>query len=291
MSGPTNNNHYVPCFWSALWNTEYYDLKIAGANAPSARTQMLHVLNIKSDTIYSCKAEKIFYKERLGHIPITREEYLELTKFDGSPPKEQNLFDDDNSIVIMDIENHFSMFEESIGYESIFRLMKDHRSIDNYGSKVEISAFLFYHPYRASRYLLDLFEKYSASENNRLDAFYEWKYFMNKDSHALAITQILEGKWTVYALERFSFPICDNPVLNDGKKIYAIISPKHLITVDLLEKSDITHFKNTIGYIEYKRLLRKIITNTDSVIAHTNKDTLERLQKSNFWKKTRQIKK
>ncbi|RYZ89275.1 MAG: hypothetical protein EOP04_07245, partial [Proteobacteria bacterium] len=237
MNGPTNKNHYVPCFWSALWNTEYYNLKAADLDVPIARKQTLYVLNINSNTIYSCKAEKIYYKERLGQIPITREEYLELTYFDSLPPLEQNPFDDDSGIVIMDFENHFSMFEEAIGYEYINQLVKDPHTIDNYQSKVEISAFLFYHPYRASRYLLELFDKYSESENSRLDAFYEWKYFMNKDSHALAITQILEGKWTVYSLERFSFPICDNPILNDGKKIYAIISPKHLITVDLLQKS------------------------------------------------------
>ena len=119
----------------------------------------------------------------------------------------------------MDTENHFSLMEESIGYEYILKIIKDARAIDNYENKVKISALLFYHPYRSYRYLLNLYEKYSDYENFRFWALYEWKYLMDKLSHTLKITKILEGKWTIYSLQNFYFPICDNPVLNVDKTL------------------------------------------------------------------------
>lgn len=44
MNEPTNKNHYIPCFWLALWNEKYYHLKILDHDAPKPRTQTLYVL-------------------------------------------------------------------------------------------------------------------------------------------------------------------------------------------------------------------------------------------------------
>lgn len=286
MSDLTITNHYVPCFWSALWNEGYYHLKVSNQKALKPREQSLYVLNIKSNTIYKSKTSKLFYEEKLGHIPITRAEYLELTAQDKTLSLAPEILYDHNALLIMDIENHFTDTEEVIGYDYIIKIMQNVKVLENYDDKVKVSAFLFYHPFRSARYLKSLYEKYSEHENFRFLALYEWKYLRDKITHTWVITDIFEGEWTVYSVCDFLFPICDNPIINRGNEIFAIISPKHLIKINIRKKSNKIFYRNKIGCLEYRRLIRNIIENTDSVIANGDKLLLEKIKKLKVWQRT-----
>lgn len=285
MSELTNVNHYVPCFWSALWNEKFYELKVSNQKALKPRDQILHVLNIKGNEIYKSKTAKLFCEEKLGHIPITRSDYLELAEQDKTLPPEPEIQFDPDAFLVMDIENHFTDTEEVIGYEYIIKIIQNVKVLENYDDKVKISAFLFYHPFRSARYLKSLYDKYSEFENFRFLALYEWKYLRDKITHTWVITDILEGEWTIYSVYDFSFPICDNPIINNGNEIFAIISPKHLIKINIRKKVKKVLYRNKISCLEYKRLIKNIVHNTDSVIANGDKSLLEKIQKLKIWQR------
>ena len=70
----TKRNHYNPCFWTALWNDEYYRAIAGGkVEGKAARQQTVHVLNLKSQKTYRTIMEHVHYDKNLGFAEITRE--------------------------------------------------------------------------------------------------------------------------------------------------------------------------------------------------------------------------
>lgn len=281
MTQPTNKNHYLPCFWTALWNTEYYFEAISGLQALLPRKRFVNVLNLKSNTIYKSKTEKIFYVEGLGHIPLTYKEYLELSSFGEMTSEHIDV--NEEGTYILDFENHFTTLEDAVDYNYIFSFIKRNGRIDDMQAKIKMSVILFYHNYRSRRYIESLFDKYSDCDNLRLEAYYEWKYLMDKISITLQILKFLDSKWTVYSLEYSDLPLCDNPFINDENEIIAIISPRHLIKIELTKRSNSITYKSNFKCLEYKKIIKKIIDNTDSVIVSADVDLLEKIKMSKSW--------
>lgn len=70
----TNINHYNPCFWTALWNTAYFDAYRAGDTAgKESRKQVVYALNLRCDKILETTVECVHYQKGLGIAEITAE--------------------------------------------------------------------------------------------------------------------------------------------------------------------------------------------------------------------------
>lgn len=70
----TKRNHYNPCFWTSLWNTEYFEAW-ARTGKPEAepREQLVFALSLRSERIYRTKVSNLFYEKNLGVAKITPE--------------------------------------------------------------------------------------------------------------------------------------------------------------------------------------------------------------------------
>ena len=70
----TKRNHYNPCFWTSLWNTEYFEAW-ARTGKPEAepREQLVFALSLRSERIYRTKVSNLFYEKKLGVAKITPE--------------------------------------------------------------------------------------------------------------------------------------------------------------------------------------------------------------------------
>ncbi len=68
----TARNHYNPCFWTALWNKDYYVQYCAGKGL-RARDQPIYALNLRADKILSTKCERVHFHRNLGVAEITPE--------------------------------------------------------------------------------------------------------------------------------------------------------------------------------------------------------------------------
>jgi hypothetical protein len=77
----TKRNHYNPCFWTALWNPNYFDSFRKGtAKELNAREQMVYVLNVKSDKILYSNVDSVHFDKNLGVAEITFEAMMKFCR-------------------------------------------------------------------------------------------------------------------------------------------------------------------------------------------------------------------
>jgi hypothetical protein len=63
----TKRNHFNPCFWTALWNEEYFENWVrAEQSNTEPREQLIFALNLRSNKIYKTKVANLFYEKNLG---------------------------------------------------------------------------------------------------------------------------------------------------------------------------------------------------------------------------------
>ena len=96
----TKRNHYNPCFWTALWNRNYFEDWAASRQAgEGARDQVVFTLNVRADKIFPTKVANVHYEKNLGVAEITPEsmkrfcrrwhpqEYERLSEYVNSNPE------------------------------------------------------------------------------------------------------------------------------------------------------------------------------------------------------------
>jgi len=72
LLGLTKKNHYNPCFWTALWNIDYFNaFKNHCETKLLARNQKVFSLNIKADKIIPTTTENVHFEKHLGIAEIT----------------------------------------------------------------------------------------------------------------------------------------------------------------------------------------------------------------------------
>ena len=67
----TRRNHYNPCFWTALWNEDYfreYCSDTAGGSPP--RDQLVYALNLRAAKVLRTTVEKVHFHKDLGVAEI-----------------------------------------------------------------------------------------------------------------------------------------------------------------------------------------------------------------------------
>ncbi len=77
----TKRNHYNPCFWTALWNEDYYSRATKNhAHLLPCRDHAVCALNVKSGQIHKSKVDNIHYDKNLGVAEISRTAAEEFAK-------------------------------------------------------------------------------------------------------------------------------------------------------------------------------------------------------------------
>jgi hypothetical protein len=70
----TKRNHYNPCFWTALWNEDYFSQYCSdSAQRDSPRDQVVYSLNMRAAKVIPTTVEKVHCHKGLGVAEINAE--------------------------------------------------------------------------------------------------------------------------------------------------------------------------------------------------------------------------
>lgn len=118
----TKRNHYNPCFWTALWNEDYYNHFIAGcAQDDVPRQQQVYALNLRAGKILSTTVERVHFHKNLGVAEITPdsakrfcarwypEEYEPMAAYVAAHPE----------VLYLDFEDIFTGMETRAHYSAL----------------------------------------------------------------------------------------------------------------------------------------------------------------------------
>lgn len=262
MEAITKRTHFNPCFWSALWNARYFsDQASDSKSSKAAREQLLNYLEINSGKELKLKADDIHFEKHLGIAEIKVEKLKELYK-NASPEDYENLvkeIDSNNNVsLIIDFENHFTLFEESEAYKTLMRVAKTNQF--QFGDKVLLSSFIILHRIRGHVFINSMTELAEKVDMGKFEFLIQLKNQFKDHSFLVDLTfKISNSKWTIYNSQKGSFPLSDNPIINDSERIIVTLSPFLLLIIDLDKKQqpDQITFRKELPYfkfINYKRL-------------------------------------
>jgi hypothetical protein len=140
----TKRNHYNPCFWTALWNLNYYEKSIAGdALGEPARKQVVHVLNAKSQKIYPATVERVHYDKNLGVAEISKSAAEDFVRRHHPDRYEQFISENEKASypVYLDFENILSGIEATPAYQTLLKVATT-QTVDNLNEKCYLASFV-----------------------------------------------------------------------------------------------------------------------------------------------------
>jgi len=73
-TGLTKRNHSNPCFWTAYWDTTYYESRVAGRDPETeARRTPVFALNVKANKIIPTVVDDVHFDKGMGQDTISPE--------------------------------------------------------------------------------------------------------------------------------------------------------------------------------------------------------------------------
>jgi hypothetical protein len=232
----TKRNHYNPCFWTALWNEDYYTRYCAGrAEEVSPRQQPVYALNFRAGKILSTTVERVHSHKNLGVAEITPESAKAFCAR-WYPDEYEHMADDvagHPEVLYLDFEDILKGMETMQHYSSLMEVAKfgNLKSVQHKGFLI---CLLMIHAMRS-------FEFMSAAINGMASAGIDkWEYFWllknawaSRSFLARAVTAPSFAEWTFYRTADHTFPLCDSPVMIDRDSLMAPLSPRLLLEIDL----------------------------------------------------------
>jgi len=229
-------NHYNPCFWTALWNTDYYDAFLAGREADLvARKQTVHSLNAHSGKILKTSVERVHFDKGLGVAELTPAYMKRFAArwFPGGYQKLARYVDAHPDTLYIDFEDVLNGVERRGLYDSILKAARS-VGISNPEHKGFITAALIIHATRSHEMTTTALERAAEAGLGRFDYFWNLKNAWGDPLTLARAGHPLAGaKWVLYRTKRHRFPLCDSPVMIERNKLTAILSPRLLLRIDL----------------------------------------------------------
>jgi hypothetical protein len=232
----TKRNHYNPCFWTALWNQEYYRQYCSDAGPQgSAREQSVYALNFRAGKIIQTTVEHVHFHKNLGVAEITPEsfkrfcarwhpdEYEDMAAHVAANPE----------VLYLDFEDILTGMETAARYSSLMQVAKlgDFGSVQDKGFLICV---LMMHAMRSYEFMSAAIEGMSAVDIDK------WEYFWllknawgNRPVLARAVTAPALAEWTLWVTPSHAFPLCDSPVMMSRDSLMAPLSPRLLLDINL----------------------------------------------------------
>ncbi len=282
----TQKTHFNPCFWTALWNKNYYQNFIANReNELKCRNQKILTLNLKANKIIDSKTENVFFEKHTGLTDVTQKEIVDYCK--KYFPEKTDYFENEEKYkdihLVIDFENHFSILEDS--FSNVFKLIRD-KKIYDIAEKTELSHFVFTHLYRSPLHINKLIKDFTENDGSKLETFLHIKHNVlgNFENLKNYIIPIFSKEWTVLESKRY-IPIGDNPIIHHKDNLFVTISPYLIIKIGkkTVKPEQICKYSK-LSYFQYHSLLKLIITSSYNEIVADDKNLLEKIQKSKHFK-------
>ncbi len=290
----TKKNHINPCFWTAIWNKDYYDKFKADnhINIPS-RDQLLYFLESRSNKTLVDKAENIHYEKGLGLAEIKPEKAKEFCKR-HFPEKYDSFIKEMQShpeTLWLDFENHFSIIETLPSYSVLLKTIQTHKVLTT-EDKTWLTLFLLNHRLRSHVFINAMTEFYKKLGIEKFELFWLLKWSLADPRFLILETsKILQSHWTIYTTKNKIFPLSDNPINRNKQTIIATLAPDMVLFVNLKKDGEPNKviFKKGISWLKYRTYKRLTISNTIKGLIFYDKVTLEKWKSSKWWTQRREF--
>lgn len=289
----TKRNHINPCFWSALWNKEYYSKFQSNSHiTDKARDQLLNFLETKSNKHLIDKAENIHYEKKLGIAEMKPDKVREFCK--KYFPEHYDSFlketESQQETLYLDFENHFTIMETLPTYQVMLKTIQAGK-VQHFEDKVWLTTFLLNHKLRSHITLNSMTELYSKLGVEKFELLWLLKWSLaNPNFHFEETAKISHSTWTIYVTKKPIFPLSDNPIVITKKNIVATLSPFMVLYVDRNFNGDTSvRFRNGISWIRFWRYKKLTISNTIKGLIFYDSRQLASWKASFWWKQRRKF--
>jgi hypothetical protein len=232
----TKRNHYNPCFWTALWNEDYFSQYSSGsAQRGSPRDQVVHVLNMRSAKVLPTTVEKVHYHKDLGVAEIDAEsakrfcarwypeKYQSMVEYVTAHPEK----------VYLDFEDTLTGMEALRHYDSWMRSAKL-GDIQSFEDKSFLAAAFMIHAMRSYEYMSSAMSRISEIGIDKWEYFWRLKNVWGNQQFLMRATIVPAlAHWTLWRTRNHTFPLCDSPVMIDRDSVMVTLSPRLLVEIDL----------------------------------------------------------
>lgn len=237
----TKRNHYNPCFWTALWNEEYYDKVSQGiSDLPAARAQQVYALSVKANKILRQPVERVHYDKHLGVAEITQESAAEFAK--RHHPEKYEEFSCQSAYaqypVYIDFEDILTGIEGLPPY-TVLRKVATTGNISTCEDKVFLGCFIVLQFLRSHAIMNSMVQWHETLSRPKFEHFVTLKWLLS-DTEALfgAVHPLVDCRWTLYHTSSATFPLCDSPVLVQPESIMVALSPRVIVEIQRTVPAD-----------------------------------------------------
>jgi hypothetical protein len=291
----TFKNHYNPCFWTALWNSEYYhSIKNSTERNKKARDYKLKGIRFGCDKIIKNKADKLFYELHMGLAVIS---IMELREMFYKLPKDYIYISKVNKFsikylswlipnwgIIIDIEPLLRELERINGTNAVLDLVK-HGNIIDKTHKSLLATFIYTQQLRSPLTFSANYHKNKHTNNPKAFSILDFIHSLSNDKEMYnVITVYLQCMWHLYTVDIDIFPLSDLTIHEDNQNVIAVLSPRHLLIINKEHKEDDIRYYNTMNKEILDLVCNKIIQNTFKDLVLENESVLNQILDSRDWK-------
>lgn len=261
---PVEKNHFIPCYWTAYWNTEYLISKRNNQKNKPARQTSIAYLNIRANKILNEKTEKVFVDKNRGITLLETKRDFDKIKNNFIIHNYEKNCNNQSDLLLLDFENHFTEYE-NISKPALIRTILT-KKIKNIEDKTHLAQFVILQWIRNPIVLNNRLKFIQKNGNNKLDLLLEVRdCFVNRNKLENLIIPLVFCKWTIYQTKSNIFPIPDMPILENKNHIFVALAPDILLEIQLEKKTDeIASYKKKIPllkFLKFKNILIKNVTN------------------------------
>jgi hypothetical protein len=279
----TKRNHYNPCFWTALWNEQFFSEHCrAETTHRTARDQTVFTLNLRSNKIFTTTANNVYFDKNLGIAEITPESLLQfsLRHYPDRHEELKGYISEHPESLYLDFEQTLTGVERLQGYDAIMRAVKL-GGLESPAHKGFLACALVMHAMRSHELMSSVLE-----EPNYL-GMDKWEYFWllknawsNRLILARAVFPLALGEWTFWRTSLHCFPLCDSPVMIGRDSVMAILSPRLLLQIDLnaSQPEDQWNIIDGISPTEFDEFRYRATANVFKDIVFSSRRALEQWQ-------------
>ena len=287
----TKRNHYNPCFWTALWNPEYYRRFITGMKPLcEARSQPVYALSVKTGLIRQSSVEQVHYDKDLGVAEISRETSEDFVRRHFPDVYEQFLKESEQAFypVFIDFEDILQGIEGLPPYKVLLNVART-AELESLSDKTYLALFVVLQQARSHSLLNAMIEWDEQTGHSKFETFITLKWCLQDPILLFRVVQpLIGGQWTLLTTDLDTFPLCDSPVLVRRDSVMVALSPRLLLEIQLsihepIEK--VPRVRHSVKQSKIQEFQRRTIGNTFREIIFGDQKTLEDWRDSDEFQK------
>lgn len=285
----TKRTHYNPCFWTALWNQQYYEaVENQKHDSLRVREQKVYSLNLYNNEVHHKITDQVFFEKHLGLVSFNEKDIEQFIKRNYPENAEERKMSFEKEDLIIDFENLFTTLEESPAYLNLISLVKD-KILKNLEEKGNIATFILVHNLR-NHVLINSFVEFGKQiGSSKFEHLIHMKWML-QDFELMKniISRYLIGHWIIFTSNE-PVPLIDSPICIKNGEILCVLNPYQVLLINLNNVTNQIEYKTVDNYNQIKKFKNILISNTYREIVFAKEGQAEEWKKSTEWSERRNL--